>query len=51
MPKPRRNETRKHYLKRAIPAFRKEGYTERQSVGRAEGFYDTYKKKKKRRGK
>jgi len=45
MPRPRKGETRKQYLKRAIPEFRKEGYTEKQAVGRAEGFYDTYHKK------
>lgn len=44
MPAPRKRESLKHYLDRAIPAMMKEGLTQKQAVGKAEGWYHGKKK-------
>jgi len=44
MPKPRKAEKKDHFIARAIKEFKKEGYT--QAIGRAEGFWKTYRGKK-----
>ena len=47
MPLPQKGESRKAYLKRAIDYFvHNENRSPKEAVGRAEGFYDTYGKKK-----
>ncbi len=57
MPVPKRNESRSHYVKRAIPVMMAEGLTQAQAVGKSEGMF-TYARggktgphKKKSRGK
>jgi len=40
MPKPKKGETREHYLRRAIPVMRDEGLSQKAAVGKAEGMYD-----------
>ena len=49
MPRPRTNENKSAYIKRAIPIFIEEGYSQEQAVGRAYGFWDTYGKRRKRK--
>ena len=52
MPKPRKRETLKHYLGRAIPMMMGEGLKQKQAVGKAYGMYRNKKKAKKgKRGK
>lgn len=46
MPTPKKNETRNQYVSRAVPQIMKEGKTQKQAVGKAEGMYNS-----KRRGK
>lgn len=51
MPTVRKGESRNKYVSRAIKYLvEKEGLSQRQAVGKAEGMYDSYKKKG-RRGK
>jgi hypothetical protein len=47
MPKVKKGETRNRYVSRAIPQIMKEGLSQRQAVGKAEGMYTAQKKKKK----
>jgi hypothetical protein len=47
MPIPRKGEPRSSYVSRAIKMMRTEGMTQKAAVGKAEGMYDYYKKKKK----
>jgi len=51
MPKPRKGESKRDYISRAIPAMIHEGYKLKEAQGRVFGFWDTYsgkgKKKKK----
>ncbi len=44
MPRVKKGETRSSYVKRAIPAMIKEGLTQKQAIGKAEGMYDSAKK-------
>lgn len=39
MPSVRKHETKKSYLKRAIPELRKEGKSEKAAVGQSEAMY------------
>jgi len=48
MPRPHPGESRKHYIKRAIPLFKEEGYSQKEAVGRAYGFWRSYGGKKKK---
>jgi len=50
MPKPRKGETQKEYIPRAIRYFiREEHLPQKEAVGRAFGFWRYYRKKKNRR--
>ncbi len=54
MPFPIKGESKKKYISRAIKYFvDDEGYSQKQAIGRAYGFWDTYGhgKKGKKRGK
>ena len=47
MPKVKKGETRSKYVKRAVHYMvHKEGLSPRAAVGKAEGMYNQYKKKK-----
>ena len=48
MPIPRKGETRSKYVSRAIKQIMAEGLTQKQAVGKAEGMFDHYSKKKKK---
>lgn len=48
MPKVRKGESRNKYVARAIPIIMKEGLTQKQAVGKAEGMYDAAKKRRKK---
>jgi hypothetical protein len=57
MPAVKKNETRSHYVNRAIPMLMKEGLSQRVAVGKAEGLFNSKwtgkkkaKKKTKKRG-
>lgn len=45
MPIPRKNETRSSFVSRAMPIIMKEGRTQKEAVGKAEGIYTSWKKK------
>jgi hypothetical protein len=47
MPKVKKGESRNKYVSGAIPMMIKEGLTKRQAVGKAEGMFDSSKRKKK----
>jgi hypothetical protein len=51
MPKPKKGESKKKYINRAIPIFMEEGYGLKESIGRANGFYKYYSGKQKNGGK
>jgi len=51
MPKPRKGEKKKDYISRAIKYFRREGYSQREALGRAYGFWESYKKRKRKKRK
>jgi hypothetical protein len=40
--KPLKGETRQEYIARCIKAFRAEGMSQEESIGRAYGFADSY---------
>lgn len=46
MPNPKKGETRNHFVARAVPIIMKEGKTQKQAVGKAEGMFTSAKKKK-----
>ena len=46
MPKPKKNETKKEFVNRSVDIFLKEGYPIKEALGRAYGFWDTYKTNK-----
>ena len=46
MPTVKKNETRNKYVARAIPILKKEGLTQKQAIGKAEGMFTHSKKKK-----
>ena len=48
MPYPKKGEERRDYISRAIPEFIHEGYSKKEAIGRAYGFFKTYHKKKKK---
>lgn len=48
MPKVKKGETRNQYVSRAVPVIMKEGKTQKQAVGKAEGMYTSAKKKGKK---
>ncbi len=47
MPAVKKGEKRSDYVKRAIHMMIAEGLTPKQALGKAEGMYDSYKKKHK----
>jgi len=47
MPKVKKGEIRNDYVSRAVPQMIKEGLTQKQAVGKAEGVYTSAKKGKK----
>ncbi len=47
MPSVKKGEIRSHYVKRAVPVMMKEGLTQKQAVGKAEGMFTHSKKRKK----
>ena len=47
MPRPTKGENQDAFIQRAIREFMTEGYKQKEAVGRAYGFWKTYKKKKK----
>ncbi len=50
MPEPRPNETKKHYISRAIAyMIREEGLSQEHAAGKAYGMWDQMKKKARRR--
>ncbi len=49
MPKPNDNESRSHYLNRAIRQIMAEGLSQKQAIGKAEGMFDFYTGKKKKK--
>ena len=48
MPAPRKGETLKHYLGRAIPVMMKEGLTQKQAVGKAYGWHKNKQSQRKK---
>jgi hypothetical protein len=51
MPRPRPGEKRNSFVSRAIKAIMAEGgHTQEQAVGKAEGMFEFYSKKRKKRG-
>lgn len=48
MPKPKPNESKEEYISRAIETFKKEGFEQKEAIGRAYGFWDYYSKKNKK---
>lgn len=46
MPKPYDDEDEDEFVTRAVKSFMSEGYSQKQAVGRAYGFWKTHKKKK-----
>lgn len=49
MPEPHSNETKKHYISRAIAFLIKEGKSQKQAAGQAYGMWEQYRKKAGRR--
>lgn len=49
MPKPKKTESKKDYIARAIPMMIHEGRPLKEAQGRAFGFWDTYRGKKKKK--
>jgi hypothetical protein len=45
MPYPDKGEKQNDFIQRAIKEFISEGHTQKQAVGRAHGFWKTYKVK------
>jgi len=46
MPRPRPQESKEEFIKRAIKYFmEKEGLSQKEAVGRAYGYWETYGKK------
>jgi hypothetical protein len=48
MPRPKAGESKQDYIARAIPEMLGEGRPLKEAQGRAFGFWDTYKGKKKK---
>ena len=48
MPIPRKGEKRNKFVSRAIKVLIKEGLSQRQAIGKAEGMFNYYKKKRKK---
>lgn len=46
MPRPKKREKRSEYVHRAVPMLMAEGLTQKQAVGKAEGMYSYYKRRK-----
>ena len=46
MPYPTKGESQSDYVSRAVKEFMAEGYKQKEALGRAYGFYRTYKNKK-----
>lgn len=46
MPLPKKGETKKQFILRAIKVFKQEGFSQKVAIGRAHGFWKTYKSKK-----
>jgi len=46
MPRPRKGEKKKDFIARAVKEFVKEGYSRKVALGRAYGFWKTYRKRK-----
>lgn len=44
MPMPTKGQSRNKYLNKAIPMMMKEGLTQKQAVGKAEGMFTHYTK-------
>lgn len=51
MPKPRKGESRSNFVSRAIPILMDEGLSQKQAVGKAEGMYTHYTKRKSKKSK
>jgi hypothetical protein len=47
MPYPGKNESKGDFISRAIKTFMDEGYSQKESVGRAYGFWRHYKNQRK----
>jgi len=50
MPRPGKKESKQKFISRAISEFRKEGISAKEAIGRAYGFWRTYKGKGKGKG-
>lgn len=46
MPKLKKGESRNQYVNRAIPILIREGLSQKAAIGKAEGMYSFYSKKK-----
>jgi hypothetical protein len=49
MPTPSKGENRNHYINRAVREIMAEGLSHKQAIGKAEGMFDFYSKKKKKK--
>jgi len=50
MPKPKKGESKNHYISRAVRyMIEKEGLTQQHALGKAYGMWEYYKRKKKKR--